>query len=228
MSAGEPDRAPARMVRGRRPTGAHANARRVPTSLRRSRPIQPGRRVGGPRPDRVGPRRPARAAGSRPAGGRRATGSGRSRPGAGARRVADVPRLGDRLRHDAVGPGAGHAGHGLGHRQRDDSGPDDRGLRGPREVRAGRLRREQRDPARAQRVQHPGHRREPRDDPGRRCPDLGAVRLRPVQRPPGGARRGPPEDGRDRAQRQLRPLRRRRAGRRRVAVHQGPGRLPGE
>ena len=34
--------------------------------------------------------------------------------------------------------------------------------------------------------------------------------------------------GRDRAQRQLRPLRRRRAGRRRVAVHQGPGRLPGE
>ena len=94
---------------------------------------------------------------------------------------------------------------------RDDPGTDDRGLVRPREVRAGGVRREQRDPSRAQRFQHPRHRRQPRDDAGRRRRDVGAVRFRPVQRPPGRARRGCPEDGRDRAQRQLRPLRQRRA-----------------
>ena len=48
----------------------------------------------------------------------------------------------------------------------------------------------------------------------------------PFKRPPGGARRRRAEDGRDRAQRQLGALRQRRPRRRRVALHQGPGRLP--
>ena len=101
-----------------------------------------------------------------------------------------------------------------------------RELRRPRQIRTGCLRREQRDPSRAQWLQHPRYRREPGDDPGGRRADVGAIRLRAVQRPPGGTRRRRAEVCRDRAERELGAVRERCSRRRRVALYQGPRRLP--
>ena len=73
----------------------------------------------------------------------------------------------------------------------------------------------------------PRHRRQPGHDAGGRRADVGAVRLRAVQRPSIGTRRRRTEVGRDRAERELGAVRQRRPRRRRVALHQGSGRLPG-